>query len=1726
MLRKASFRISLAASVVVLLCADFVMAQPQYEAVRIIPDTSFSAGYNPVRLNDSGQVLMTMGLQTFLAPRIWHGAADSLEELSGFSGWGVEALSLNRLGNICGYFRDAESAERAFYWSNGSRRVLEPENNQLDSSLWGGRAKDINNNEAAVGLTSTIAMGTQGAFWPSPDQKAEVLDPLDGFTKTDAYALNDAGSIVGISYFAAPGAIVGSGATLWPAGGGPESIEFDAPAGRQFAVPTDINNADWIVGWDIGNGFTSAQAVLIRGNEVTVLHDSTQSGSFWRATAINDSGMIVGHTDHPFLWQDGVHYDLNDLIAGSTFTDGTPLQPITGATDINNKGEILCGTAFYRVLLRPITIPPGIIVNSNGDVGDADPNDGRCWTGNMTPLGDEECTFRAAIEHANQAQGRDTIVFDIPDNDAVIRPLVALPTVTDVLEIDGTSQPGMNYIEVSGVSTYNVDDTNLAVDGLTVQANGAVVRGLRLRSFSGNGLVLRDADSITVERCILGSDTLSSSALATEAFDGNDANGLLIEHSSHDRVGETFENGNIITYNGLAGIFVSESSSGNTFRENAITANGGLGIDLFPVGVNRNDSADVDEGANRRQNYPVIDSVVTDGLSSTIYGRATSSPVPNAVLVEFFVVDSCDSSGFGEGMRKIWSTQFNVTGPAPVPFSTTTSYVLQNDEFLTATSTDQDGNTSEFSYCWPRKDIRIVDVNGAPIAEKTFALYRVANDVPDFTETFIDSITTNADGVYRLDSLIRAARLALGDSIKVIRHMHAEPALLHTDELGTAYSIRLDNMRFDSTTHAVSFDEIEFHPIQDIKLDHTTIAFDLVVGVRWRSEPGYLETLRQGFYHAANHLFDVSDGQVTLDTVIIRDNAGYVSDSLDELDFVVEENNHVYTLDFDPQSGPPPDRGRLAVRLGRSFYVDELDARNASELPPDAAHIENYRLLGWVIARYCLGLKSEQNRGSLTCSGSHFGFMGRNSHNLKSNLIGDNIELSQEHDYHASDVSCFNTAQYRKYARSCWDFLEKTRFEGEYDGIFVPIVKPTERPGVAQGGSWGGPNEGFDTADRPLQYDAGAHAILDVRDDAAHSTDLLVSVLNVTEEQRTAGVTIIYKPIHPTTSPEVWMGKTSQDGKLLAVGVTNGSILTYSRNATLRTEEFSWSFAETDLDEEFAHSNAKRAAPSTDLAVLMQQVQGSYPAINALALDESGGAFSMVAAKMFSSEPTLTVTPASGQAQQYELTATIFGYQSEINTDMGFSGSFRIDAIDDSGSAYAYPVEYSISEFSAETILRDAESRSGYASFELDELNAAIERVAILSTPYPPLRNGIDSASWLVGNVYAISVDPLQPLSGENLLRVSYAESDIVGTGTTPYTDETSIRMYHWNDVAAHWDLIGGSVDSAANAVVASITEDGVYAAFTTSMLPDNVAPTITIGVAQNPVLPSRIRIYVVSDEPLAAPPELTAGGELLAVQTVAENADPTFVADYILTGSGTITLRAVASDLAANEADVSLEFESFPAGSVAQTWTAQDGLFQLYIPQDALAGERRILYFRDSGELGMTHDLRPHAQWFVQPAQIRIAPSAGEGNPSGDIEIVRARVDGTWEGLATSIDAESGSLTAYTDRLGVFAIRTKVAGRSSLPRRASLGQNYPNPFNASTVIEFTLGAADHARLDVFNILGQVVTTLVDESLDTGTHRLFWDGTDREGRSVASGVYLYRLQTSDRSQVRRMILLK
>nr|MBC8490909.1 T9SS type A sorting domain-containing protein [Bacteroidota bacterium] len=123
-----------------------------------------------------------------------------------------------------------------------------------------------------------------------------------------------------------------------------------------------------------------------------------------------------------------------------------------------------------------------------------------------------------------------------------------------------------------------------------------------------------------------------------------------------------------------------------------------------------------------------------------------------------------------------------------------------------------------------------------------------------------------------------------------------------------------------------------------------------------------------------------------------------------------------------------------------------------------------------------------------------------------------------------------------------------------------------------------------------------------------------------------------------------------------------------------------------------------------------------------------------------------------------------------------------------------------------------------------------------------------------------------------------------------------------------------------------------------------------------------------------------------------------------------------------------------------------------------------------------------------------------------------------------------AGNPRVYGGRIDMGAYENQNvavdANENLIPLVTKLNQNYPNPFNPTTTINYFLKENSKVSLNIYNIKGQKVKTLVNEVIPAGEHSVLWNGRDTNGNQVSSGIYFYKLKTANFEKTRKMILLK
>jgi hypothetical protein len=211
---------------------------------------------------------------------------------------------------------------------------------------------------------------------------------------------------------------------------------------------------------------------------------------------------------------------------------------------------------------------------------------------------------------------------------------------------------------------------------------------------------------------------------------------------------------------------------------------------------------------------------------------------------------------------------------------------------------------------------------------------------------------------------------------------------------------------------------------------------------------------------------------------------------------------------------------------------------------------------------------------------------------------------------------------------------------------------------------------------------------------------------------------------------------------------------------------------------------------------------------------------------------------------------------------------------------------------------------------------------------------------------------------------------------------------------------------------------------------------------------------------------------------------------------------------------EVDLTVKIMAPGYVPQTWDLR--LFVVLIESDVYYGGR---YYDQ-----VMRDIAPY--YWGDTLTIH----EGETKVRNYIFTVDNQLDDTNCDLVVFVqnaDSYKAVLQATkSDLFGLGPLGVEEDLEAALPTELLLLQNYPNPFNASTRINYRLTEAAPTKLDIFNLKGELVRSLVNEVQTPGDYQLDWDGTDAEGEQVSSGLYFYRLTSGETTETQKMSLLR
>ena len=693
--------------------------------------------------------------------------------------------------------------------------------------------------------------------------------------------------------------------------------------------------------------------------------------------------------------------------------------------------------------------------------------------------------------------------------------------------------------------------------------------------------------------------------------------------------------------------------------------------------------------------------------------------------------------------------------------------------------------------------IRLVDANDFPIENKAIDVYEVEDIGPDYSETHVATLQTDAAGY--LD--IAGTNIQIGDYLKFTRQLYVRKSEKRTPDIqrpANAFSLHVDNLRYNEPTFRP-----EYHTVagdtQEVALDHSTIAVNLVVDIEWDAEDTYRDSLRASLQKTANYMYDVFDGQVVLDTVRIQDKGSAKSAS----DIRIVANPMQWASAH--AGGLTGFRENRAVWLPPKWWGNSDKGRDSTwkQVNLELSTSTHYRTVAHELGHYAFALYDEYlfwhpdsmvyvSNQRRCAEVPNYGMMDRQYENSSP----DPTELSSS--VHYATAECRNTKQFRVNGKSSWDFVEDY-FEGVYDDITFNILKPDERS--VQGPYFNGPND--DVYVEGLDLDVGSRIVFMGANTApAFPGGTKVVFINdalTGDPLGTGGLSIVQ--IYDS-GRRVALGESAREGFFRAWGADENYELQVNGNPagpqfgdpeganykTANGQHYSWFSGVFDADAD----------------IELEPIDGAFPLVPAIVDDGATLRLDVQAVNLFPQAPSITVLRDGQQIESGPFSNTDDVYSIDLaspTTDQ----VLNISATDSTSSPFFFEYIVDVDSLVELSLERRIVANDGFLELEIDSVNFQNGKLVVASTSYPPRRDGLDD-SWLqAGHVYAVARTGAESLQGANTISIRYRATDIDTTANSPVA--YSLHVFGWDSDLATWEMLPSSVDTANSVVTARMTE-------------------------------------------------------------------------------------------------------------------------------------------------------------------------------------------------------------------------------------------------------------------------------------------------------------------------------
>ncbi len=410
----------------------------------------------------------------------------------------------------------------------------------------------------------------------------------------------------------------------------------------------------------------------------------------------------------------------NNLIGGDSIGKGNLISGNSRGISIEGPGNIIQGNLIGTDITGATNLRNGVGIQAlfeNTLIGGLTPGAGNVISGNDTGVvfGGEGSKLQGnfiGTDISGTAAIGNTFDGVVASNGALLggtvagaRNVIAGNQQSNILlDLNGSGQGVTvqgNYIgtDVTGNRAISAFTTG---SGIQISGSSNVVGGLvpaAQNVISGNvvGIRFRSSNVGSPQENVIRGNLIGLNAAGTAPVP-NTQGGIEFSDGSNNLVGGTQSGAaNKIAFNGKHGVVVLSRSFQNSIRGNSIFSNDGLGIDLGDeIGVTANDATDLDAGANKLQNFPVLTSVTSNSNSTTIQGSLKSTP-NTAFQIDFYSSAALDPSEHGEGALFFNTTSISTNSNGDATINVTFPMPLGTGRVVTATATDPNGNTSEFS---------------------------------------------------------------------------------------------------------------------------------------------------------------------------------------------------------------------------------------------------------------------------------------------------------------------------------------------------------------------------------------------------------------------------------------------------------------------------------------------------------------------------------------------------------------------------------------------------------------------------------------------------------------------------------------------------------------------------------------------------------------------------------------------------------------------------------------------------------------------------------------------------------------------------------------------------------------------------------------------------------------------------------------------------------------------